>query len=38
MNKAETDAKKITQQENSEKYKAEDLETRDIPAMSSSIF
>ena len=38
MNKSETEAKRMVQQEKSEKYKAEDLETTDIPAMSSSIF
>lgn len=40
MNKADNDAKKITQQERSVKYKSEDLETRDsdIPGMTSSIF
>lgn len=40
MNKADTDAKRLVQQEKTEKYNAEDLATRDsdIPAMSSSIF
>ena len=40
MNKAEVDAKRMVQQEKSEKYKAEDLATNDsdIPAMTSSIF
>ena len=40
MNKAESDAKKLVQQEKSQKYKAEDLANNDsdIPAMSSSIF
>ena len=38
MNKAEVDAKKMTQQEKSEKYNVDDLETKDIPSMSSSIF
>lgn len=38
MNKAETDAKRMIQQEKTQKYNVEDLETQDIPAMSSSIF
>lgn len=40
MNKADNDARKLTQQDNSEKFNAEDLATRDsdIPAMTSSIF
>ena len=38
VNKAETDAKRMIQQEKSQKYNAEDLETQDIPAMTSSIF
>lgn len=38
MNKSETDAKKMIQQEKTQKYNVEDLETNDIPAMSSSIF
>ena len=40
MNKADSDAKKMVQQDKTQKYKAEDLNTMDadIPAMSSSIF
>jgi hypothetical protein len=40
MNKAEVDAKRMVQQEKTQKYKAEDLANNDsdIPAMSSSIF
>lgn len=38
MNKAESEAKKLIEKDKSEKYKAEDLDTRDIPTMSSSIF
>ena len=38
MNKAESDAKKLIEKERSEKYKAEDLDAQDVPAMSSSIF
>ena len=39
-NKSEAEAKRVIQQEKSQKYKAEDLATNDsdIPAMSSSIF
>lgn len=38
MSKAESDAKKQIEKDKSEKYKAEDLETQDIPLMTSSIF
>lgn len=40
MNKADSDAKKMVQQDKSEKYKVEDLDMKDadIPAMTSSIF
>ena len=38
MNKAESDAKKKINEENSAKLKAEDLEVQDVPTMTSSIF
>jgi ethanolamine utilization protein EutN len=38
MSKAESDARKLIQKEKAEKFKAEDLETQDVPGMSSSIF
>ena len=38
MSKAESEAKKKIKEEKDTKYKAEDLETKDIPSMSSSIF
>ena len=38
MNKAESEAKKLIEKDKLTKYKAEDLETVDIPTMSSSIF
>ena len=38
MSKAESDAKKQIAKERSEKVKVEDLETQDVPGMTSSIF
>ena len=38
MSKADSDARKMIEKEKQEKYKAEDLETKDVPGMSSSIF
>lgn len=38
MSKAESDAMKKIKEEKNTKYKAEDLETQDVPGMTSSIF
>ena len=38
MTKADNDARKLIQKDKSEKFKAEDLETIDVPGMTSSIF
>lgn len=38
MTKADKDARKVVQQDKSEKYNVDDLETVDVPAVSSSIF